>query len=102
MELNQTVYLRLVKAEENYNDEFLDETEVFDANIYVTIVVAHLLALAGMVYTFAYQAKKMAAKMNVLTIRVVGSTESELTAHLLEVKQVKAQHTIRGTIQDKS
>ena len=90
VELNQTVQKRL-SFPENHKDIVTYDAEMLNDNINVTIVVTHLLTLVGMAYTFTYQTRKLAAKMDILTIKVTQSTDAELCAHLLEVKQVKSQ-----------
>jgi hypothetical protein len=55
------------------------------------MVVVHLLTLVAMAYTFTYQTRKLAAKMDILTIKVAVSTDAELCAHLLDAKQVKVK-----------
>lgn len=87
---NQSVQNRLTLAENPY-DIIGYDAELLNENINVTMVVTHILTLVVMAYTFAYQTRKLAAKMDILTIKVTMSTDAELCAHLLDVKQVKTQ-----------
>lgn len=66
------------------------DVELLNDNINMTMIVAHLLTLAAMVYVFTHQARKLVAKMDILTIKVAVSTEAELSSQLLNVKQVKS------------
>ena len=85
VELNQTI----LTLSENRYDMVGYDIELFNDNIMTTMVVTHLLTLVAMAYIFMYQTRKLAAKMEILTIKVTVSTDVELCAHLLDVKQVK-------------
>ncbi len=85
--MNQTFRLS-INTENDYQAAFTSDAELLHDNINVMVIVAHLLALVGMGYTFIYQAKKVAGKMDTLAIRVGVSTDAELSSYLLNVKQV--------------
>jgi hypothetical protein len=86
VEFNQTIHNRL--SENNYAKVTYD-AELLNDNINILMVVVHLLTLVAMAYTFTYQTRKLAAKMDILTIKVAVSSDAELCAHLLDAKQVK-------------
>lgn len=90
-ELNHTLHARFAGSESNFEDQVIYDVELLKDNVNMTMIVAHLLTLAAMVYLFTHQARKLAAKMDILTIKVAISTDAELSSHLLEVKQVRNQ-----------
>lgn len=96
MELNHTVYFRLAQhvSENDNGAEFTSDVELLNDNINVMVIVAHLLALAGMGYTFTHQAKKVAGKMETIAVRVGISTDAQLSTYLLNTKQVKIKYPI--------
>ncbi|KAK4023278.1 hypothetical protein OUZ56_008696 [Daphnia magna] len=91
-ELNHTLHARFAGSESNFEDQVIYDVELLKDNVNMTMIVAHLLTLAAMVYLFTHQARKLAAKMDILTIKVAISTDAELSSHLLEVKQMRVMN----------
>ncbi|XP_057364549.1 receptor-type guanylate cyclase Gyc76C-like [Daphnia carinata] len=91
-ELNHTLHTSFAGSESNSEDQVIYDVELLNDNVNMTIIVAHLLTLAAMVYLFTHQARKLAAKMDILTINVAISTDAELSSHLLNVKQMRVMN----------